>query len=124
MSLTNAQKVSIRYWLGYSGRYFQTDTVLEQAMAAIDDADLEAQIATVLSSLTTIDAGRTDARASGGLKQADEVVFQDGNNSSLRSLIEEGSMLVGRLATMLGVPVRRNAFSTSTGPHCGLMRQG
>lgn len=124
MALTNAQKVSIRYWLGYSGRYFQTDTVLEQAMAAIDDADLEAQIATVLSSLTTIDGERTNARATSGLKQVDEVVFQDGNNSYLRGLLEEGSMLVGRLAAMLGVPVRRNAFSTSTGPQCGYMRQG
>lgn len=124
MALTNAQKVSIRYWLGYSGRFFQTDSVLEQAMSSVDDADFEAQIATVLSSLSTIDGQCTTARANAGLKQVDEVVFQDGNNSSLRGLLEEGSMMVGRLAAMLAVPVRHNPFSTSTGPQCGYMRQG
>lgn len=124
MALTNAQKVSIRYWLGYSGRYFQVDSSLEQAMTGVDDADLEAQIATVLSSLSTIDGQRTTARANAGLKQVDEVVFQDGNNASLRAVLEEGSMMIGRLAAMLDVPVRRNAFSTSTGPQGGYMRQG
>lgn len=124
MALTNAQKVAIRKWLGYSGRYFQTDTVLEQAMAAIADPDLEAEIATLLAELATVDARRATVRDTGGLKQVDEVVFQDGSISSLRAVLEEGSMLVARLAAMLGVDVRHNPFSTTASDRCGYMKQG
>lgn len=125
MALTNEQKVACRYWLGYSGRFFQVDSALEQAMAAIDDADLEARIAAVLAELTTIDGRRATLRARAGLAQVDEVVFAQ-NKSALADLVAEGSMLVGRLAALFGVEVRRNPFSTSTARNGGggYMRQG
>lgn len=125
MALTNAQKVSVRYWLGYSGRFYQTDSQLEQAMAAINDADLEARIAEVIAQLEAVDAKRADVRSRAGILQVDEIVFQDGKAAGLDALRSEGSMLVGRLAALFGVPVRRNPFSTSVpGSSGAYMRHG
>lgn len=126
MALTNAQKVSCRYWLGYSGRFYQVDSALEQAMAAIADADLEARIAAVLTELDALDAKRADVRSRAGIRQVDEIVFQDGKAAGLDAIRTEGTMLVGRLAALFGVDVRRNPFSASvaTGGGGAYMRQG
>jgi len=123
MALTNAQKVSVRFYLGYQGRFYQVDSKLEQAMSAIDDADLETRINAVIVELDAIDARRSAVRVNGGIAQVDEVQFQPGN-ASLNAIIAEGSMLVGRLAALFGVEVRHNPFSTSAATGSAYMKQG
>lgn len=92
-------------------------------MNAIDDADLVTRINTVIVDLDTVDALRSSVRSRGGIASADEVQFQPGTHASLSALMSEGTMLVGRLAAMLGVDVRHNPFSTAA-PSSGYMKQG
>lgn len=115
MALSNADKAQVRYYLGYSGRFYQVTTVLEQAMIAIDtDADIVTLIQSILVTLADVDTRITDAlsRLKALRLEGDAVLPGMGEIGGLRS---HGRMYAGRMAAILGVPIVRNPFSTSNG---------
>lgn len=110
-SWTTTEKARLRLYLGWSARFHQFDSRLEQAFSAIesepDDAtrDLIVAVMTSLDDVRTriVDAySRLKARVVGSitLPGAEEIAM-------LRS---EGRRLVGQIAATLGVAVRHDIF--------------
>jgi hypothetical protein len=55
VALTEAQRVSIRFYLGWSARFHQTDSRLEQAMNAIDTLpETQTRVEAVLTDLDSV----------------------------------------------------------------------
>lgn len=108
-ALTDEEKATVRMYLGWSGRFAQTDTALERAMSAIDGmaADL-ALLRAHLTELARIDAALLACEAR---FKADKVGTIELSQSELSRLRSRGAERVGRLATLLGVEVRDNPFS-------------
>jgi hypothetical protein len=112
---TTGEKAKIRFYLGWSARFHQFDSRLEQAMSAIEgetDDSTRDELIGVLTALDDIktrivDAyGRLKARVVGSitLPGFDEI-------GMLRS---EGRRLTGQVAATLGVAVRHDVFSSSS----------
>ena len=112
MALSDTQKAKIRLYLGYSGRFFQVDTVLEQAMEAVTGLpELQTEIETLLARLAALDTKLSDAEACLKVLKAGNVEL-DGHRQ-IATLRSQGRLMVGRLAAILGVGVRHNAFSAA-----------
>lgn len=115
MALTNAQKVQIRLYLGWSARFRQTDSRLEQSFSALDmletqgDPDTLASVASILEALVALEPVIVDAYSR---LQAIKLGAIDLNAvTEIGMLRSEGRRLVGRLASTLGVPVRHDVFA-------------
>ncbi|HUS27602.1 MAG TPA: hypothetical protein VMZ53_03815 [Kofleriaceae bacterium] len=107
--LTDEEKASIRMYMGWSARFAQTDTALERAMSAIDGMPADLALVRVhLTELARIDAA---IQACEARFKADQVGSITLSQSELPRLRSRGMERVGRLATLLGVEVRDNAFS-------------
>lgn len=109
MALTVTQKMQARRYLGWSARFHQIDTALEQALSAIDtDATNTAEVQALLVSCIDIDTkllashGRLKAETAGPIRLRG---FEE-----IRDLRAEGKRFVQRLANILGVPILGNAF--------------
>jgi hypothetical protein len=129
--LSPSERAKIRFYLGWSARFHQTDSALEQAMNAVDVGDDETYgIITrpagdplgtgLLASCVDIDTkllatdDELEVRAVGTIQL--DVMQKVG---TLRS---NGRKFAGRLAALLGVPVRHDVFSGvgPRGPFLGL----
>jgi hypothetical protein len=112
MGLTTQQRMQVRMYLGWSERFHQTDSRLEQAMNALDESqstDAEAQVITILGQLTAIDTALTNALP---LLQAKKVgSIELPGTMQIGMLRSEGRRLAGRIAALLGVEVRHDVFS-------------
>ena len=126
MALSDTQKAQIRMYLGWSERFFQFDSRLQQAMGAIQ-AEAELLITDtlanggLLASLADID---TKLTASHSRLKADVVGSIKLNRSEVSQLRREGKRLAGRLASMLGVKIRNNAFGAARGGFASFYGQG
>jgi hypothetical protein len=115
MALTNTQKTLIRTYLGYSDMSRQGFLDLEGVMNNLA-AEAETLVGTYLTQLAAVDAGFTtgssSALAVAGLKSVDNgaVVWQDGAGAVSAALSSQGRMLVGRLSTILGIPVIHDPY--------------
>lgn len=110
MALTAANKADIRYFLGWSARFHQSDSRLEQAMSALD-TELEAQ-ALVLADIVKakdIDTRLTDAYLRLKAIKLGSIDLPVRNEIDL--LRSEGRRFVGRIAATLGVEVRHDVFA-------------
>lgn len=109
MALTDEERTTVRMYMGWSGRFAQTDTAIERAMNAIDNmpADL-AMLRTHLAELARIDAAIVACEARFKADQVGKITLSQTELPRLRS---RGMERVGRMATLLGVEVRDNAFS-------------
>lgn len=118
MPFTDEEKTTIRMYMGWSARFAQTDTALERGLSSIEQmpSDL-AMVRVHLIELARIDAAIT---ASEARFKADEVGTIKLSQTELPRLRSRGMERVGRLATMLGVEVRDNAF----GPDLPRFRAG
>ena len=113
MAFTEAERVKIRFYLGWSARFHQGDSRLEQALNAVDNLpDTQTLIRDeMLASMDDIRLKLTDAHkrlkalkvGSIDLPQANEVAM-------LRS---EGRRHASSLAATLGVPIRHDVFGSS-----------
>lgn len=111
MALTEAQKTSVREYLGWSARFGQHDSALERAMSAISSfPSEEARLIEHLAELARIDAAITAAEARFKADQVGTITLAKRELGQLRSRGEER---VGRLATQLGVEVRNSPFAAS-----------
>lgn len=116
MALTAAEKSKIRLFLGWSERFHQTDSRLEQALLAVDaDATGETynRINTLLQSIADIETRITDAYSR--LKAIKVGSIELPGMMELGALRSEGRRFVGRLAALLGVAVRHDAFAAGGG---------
>lgn len=110
MALTSAQKFSIRKYLGWSQRFFGTDSALEMALSAIDnDADASADVLANVTECVRIDAAIVAAERR---LKASSVGPIDLNAAEIAQLRDRGAQMVGRIASVLGVEVRNNVFSS------------
>lgn len=110
MALTSAQKFSIRKYLGWSQRFFQTDSTLEMALSAVDnDVDASADILANVTECVRIDDAITAAERR---LKASSVGPIDLNVGEIPQLRDRGRQFVGRIASVLGVEVRNDVFSS------------
>jgi len=121
--LTDAEKTQVRFYLGQGSLYRYLNPRLEGLWAALD-SDAENLVRGFLGQLQAIDAsifgvdgalGVAATRA--GIKAVEEIQFmgQNGNvvDDSLRKI---GRALVGRLSSLLGVPVYADVFGSQGWP--------
>lgn len=111
MALTAQNKADIRYYLGYSARYFFTDTILESAMRSIEsDPEAEAQVLADVARLQALDTrieGVYDRLKA--LRVCDIYVAGKKEMCALKS---EGRRIVGRIASTIGVPTRHDVYGS------------
>lgn len=109
---TDAQRASIRWYLGWSARFHQSDSGLEQAMSAIDQETDGATNPLIVAQLTALDGIRDAIAAAYTRLKALEVgsikLSGPGEIGMLRS---EGRRLSGALAATLDVPTRHDVWS-------------
>lgn len=111
---TSAQRAGIRSWLGWSARFHQFDSRLEQAMAAVDSEPDDATHDLVVGWLADLAATETAIRSAWQRIKAVQVgsitLPGAGEVAVLRS---EGRRVVGKLASTLGVEVRQDVFGAA-----------
>jgi hypothetical protein len=107
---TLTQKAQVRLYLGWSARFWQTDSRLEQAMNAMDDKAEELTICTgLLTSLADIDTRLTACYSRLKALQVGRITLP--GHGELMALRSEGRRLSGRLASTLGVAIRHDVWS-------------
>lgn len=129
MAFTEAQRVKIRFYLGWSARFHQFDSRLEQAMNAVDadgSGETELQVEAVLTSLDAVTASLTAAHDR--LKALAVGSIKLSGNGEINALRSEGRRHAGSLASTLGVEVRHDVFGSgryrSFATHAGLVPGG
>lgn len=119
MGLTDAQKSAVRFRLGWSERFFQFDSRLEQAMSALDTKPEAVALVTnplggsppgLLAQIDDVDARIVDSFKR---VRASKVANVELNPREVAQLRDLGRMYVKRLASLLGVEVREDCFSPS-----------
>lgn len=130
MALSPAQRVQVRTYLGWSARFHQMDSALEQAMNALDqDADSLSLVTRalndplgpgLLASIVDVDTKLVGADTTLLVSAAGTVQLDPARQVAL--LRSKGRMFVGRLAALLGVPVREDYFAGAgpKGPFWGM----
>ncbi len=109
MALTEAQKLDLRMYLGWSDRFHQFDSELEQAISAMESrAATETKVLALLDECVRVDGLIQGAE---GRLKASEVGSITLNPAEIDRLRERGRTAVKRIATILGVDVREDAFS-------------
>jgi hypothetical protein len=128
VAFSEAQKVSIRRYLGYPLGYYDLNYRLEAMFGKIGDIAVEqSAVEVILAELATVDAvvatGGQTVQSLGSLKKADEVEWHPITNESRGVTIDalkRGKMLIERLRQSFGVPLYGNYFGTSTTGDNGL----
>lgn len=110
---TSTQKAQIRWYLGWSARFHQFDSRLEQAMSAIEGEEDDAThdlIVACLADLADIDTRLTDSYKRIKARAVGSITLPSGDEMAL--LKGEGRRFVGQLAATLGVEVRHDVFGS------------
>lgn len=110
MSLTATQRGQIRLYIGWSARFYQTDSRLEQAMNGMDTRPEETLL--ILSELTrliAVDAKLDDAANRFKAHKVGSIELQ--GDMELGLLRSQGRQAAGRMASLLGVEVRNDVFA-------------
>lgn len=111
MALTAQNRSDIRYYLGFSARFYFTDTVLESAMTSLEsDAEAEVQVLADITRLKALDLliEGTYTR----LKATQVCDIKVAGKKEMCTLQGEGRRIVGRVASTIGVPPRHDVFSS------------
>lgn len=119
-AFTEAERVTIRGYLGYSGLWLQADPRLENAITVVQaianggtrpDDSTEVAIRTLLTSLQTIDARLSDLWDQAHARGVDEVRVNPARGAAILRM--EGRRLVHRLARHLDTQPRADVFSST-----------
>lgn len=109
MALTEDQKFQVRLYMGWSERFHQHDSALEQAMSALETrASAQAGVITMLAECVRIDAAVTAAESRIKAMSVGPIEL---NNGEINQLRDRGRQYVCRIASILGVEVRNDVFS-------------
>ncbi len=112
MALTATQQAKVRYYLGWSARFHQTDSRLEMALSALStEPESETLVITALGKCEDIDTRLEDAY--GRIKAAKVGSIDLPGHKEVETLCIQGRRWVGRIAATLGVEVRQDVFSGS-----------
>lgn len=116
MAFTEPQRVKVRFYLGWSARFHQHDSRLEQAMNAIDVlADTQTQVELVLTDLDDLVTKLKDSYDRLKAMKVGSIELPGKNEVAL--LRSEGRRNVGGLAAILGVEVRQDVFGSGRYRH-------
>lgn len=119
MALTETQRADVRFYCGWSARFRQFDSRLEQAMNALASTpETEALVTNaiggtppgLLACLRSVDAELTAAHKR---LKASKVGSIELNRNEVAILREEGRRHVSRLCALLGVEQRADVFGSS-----------
>jgi hypothetical protein len=109
---TPAERAKIRWYLGWTARFAQVDTRLEQAMSAVDMEATDATRDLIIANITAMDAIAARMTAAYDRLKALKVGSIDlpgpGELGMLRS---EGRRLGGAVAAALGVGTKHDIWS-------------
>lgn len=132
MAFTDTQKAQIRRALGWSARYYQFDSRLDQAMSSLaTQPEVELLVTGTLENngiLANIDDIQTKLRASHARLKANKVGSIELRQQEVVQLRSEGDRWVNDLARILGVETRQggifggagvNTFAGFGGPYGG-----
>src|SRR5688572_19681854 len=104
MALTEDQKFKIRLYLGWSERFHQHDSALEQALSAlVTHPSAEAGVIALIAECERIDTALVSAEKRTQAAQAGPITL---NSMEIHQLRDRGRQFVGRIASILGVEVR------------------
>jgi hypothetical protein len=121
MALTETQRAAVRLYLGWSARFHQFDSRLEQALDAV--GSLPESAALITASISSTPPGllalladlESRIRGAYGRLKAGKVGSIELNAGEIGQLRSEGRRLVGQLATLLGVEVGSDPFGPGVG---------
>lgn len=121
MAFNEAQKISIRRYLGYPLGFYDLNTRLESMIDKVGSSAAEqAAVETILAELVTVDAALASSGSSstttGGLKKLDEIEWYDVTTETVASTVDaltRGKMLVERLRQCFAVPLAGRYFGTA-----------
>jgi hypothetical protein len=108
MAFTETERVQIRLYLGWSGRFYQFDSRLEQAMNAVS-AETEVIVKAALAECQSFDEQIQAAPKRFKAAQVGSITLQGATELAL--LRSCGRAHVGRIAATLGVEVKHDVFS-------------
>ena len=110
---TSAQKAKIRLFLGWSARFHQYDSRLEQAMSAIEGESDDSTHDLIVGFLASLDDIQTRLTSAYSRIKAMKVGSIDLPGAMEMGLLKaEGRRFVGQLAATLGVEVRHDVFGS------------
>ena len=116
MALTEPERVQVRLYMGWSARFFQFDSELEQAMNALDSKpDTEQLVRDLIAECQRIDAAITTAENRFKAAAVGSIKLTLGNELAL--LRSRGRQFTGRLSATLGVEVRHDVWSGTAPGH-------
>jgi hypothetical protein len=127
VSFSLSERSKVRLYLGWSERFFQFDSRLEQAMNAIDQQVITGDtsgydlIIAQIAECTTVDTAMDDARNRFKAAKVGSIELQ--GPIELALLRSQGRQAAGRIASLLGVPILHDVFS-GTGPREFASRAG
>lgn len=113
MAFTNAEKGSIRKYLGWNARWVQFDSALERAFTFVDnssaggDTSSEDEARTILAKIVAIEV---EIDGTHRRFKADQVGTIKLNRNEVRQLIDRGESYIGQLARVFGVDVKGSAL--------------
>lgn len=117
--LTATQQTFVRYYLGFPSVFRYKNPRLEGIWGALD-TDAEVIITNLLGQLSAVDAqifgtagALGQAAEAAGVKSLEEISFAGNGKAVDEGLRHIGRALVGRLSTLLGVPIQTDVFSGS-----------
>lgn len=109
---TAVERAKIRWYLGWSARFHQTDSRLEQAMNAVDQEATDATRDLIIASITAMDAMNTRIVTAYDRLKALKVGSIDlPGHAEIGMLRSEGRRLGGGVAATLGVETRHDVWS-------------
>jgi hypothetical protein len=120
VAFTDAQKISIRRYLGYALGGYQYNTGFESMLDKIGAIAAEqSAVETILTELATVDARIATSAGStslGSLKRADDIEWYNTTTESSTASVDalgRGKMLIERLRQCFGVPLGGRYFGTA-----------
>jgi hypothetical protein len=110
MALSLTQRAQVRLYCGWSARFWQMDSRLEQAMNALaSNAEEETIVTDLLTQLVAHDARFTAAYTRLKALAVGKITLP--GHGELMALRSEGRRFSGRLASILGVAIRHDVWS-------------
>lgn len=110
---TTNDRARIRWYLGWSARFHQFDSRLEQAMNAVDDEPTDDTHTLILNTLSAMDTlmNTTIPDAYNRLKALKVGDIDLPSHGEIMMLRSEGRRLGGQIAACLGVETRHDVWS-------------
>jgi hypothetical protein len=109
MALTEDQKFHIRLYMGWSERFHQFDSGLEQALSALETRpSAETGVVALIAECVRVDTALVAAEKRLKASEMGPITLNGGEINQLR---DRGREFVGRIASILGVEVRNDVFS-------------